>query len=208
MLRIWFELFRRYSIDEVLINLHSHADSVRQFIEKNKNGLKVHLFEEKTLLGSAGTLLANRSWVRHEASFWVFYADVLTTVDMDRMLDVHRRCGQIATIGVCEVPDPTRCGVVQIDGAGIVRSFVEKPAVPIGRLAFSGLMLASPLLLDAIPKQSPVDLGFHVLPQLVGRMAAHQISDFLIDIGTIDTYRTAQLTWPGFTQIQRNISND
>ena len=60
MLQIWFDLCRRYGIDEVLINLHTHGEAVRQFIEKNKNDLEVHLFEEETLLGSAGTLLANR----------------------------------------------------------------------------------------------------------------------------------------------------
>jgi mannose-1-phosphate guanylyltransferase len=200
MLEIWFDLCRRHGIDEVLINLHSHADTVRQFIEKNRNGLKVHLYEEETLLGSAGTLLANRRWVREETSFWVFYADVLTTADMNHMLDFHRRRGRPATIGVYEVPDPTRCGIVQIDDEGIVQDFVEKPTVPFSNLAFSGLMLATPLLLDVIPKQSPVDLGFHVLPRLIGRMAAYRISDFLIDIGTMETYRTAQLTWPGFSE--------
>lgn len=197
MLQIWFDLCRRHRVDEVLINLHSHAEAVRRFIAENKNGLRVHLFEEKILLGSGGTLLANRHWVKEEASFWVFYADVLTTADMNRMLEFHRRRAQVATIGVYEVPDPTGCGIVQIDEEGIVRNFVEKPAMPFSHLAFSGLMLATPLLLDVIPEQSPADLGFHVLPRLVGRMAAYRISDFLIDIGTMESYRTAQLTWPG-----------
>ena len=208
MLQIWFDLCRRHGVDEVLINLHSHAEAVRRFIEENKNGLRVHLFEEQILLGSAGTLLANRHWVRKEASFWVFYADVLTTADMNRMLDFHRRRGQIATIGVYEVPDTTRCGIVQIDEERIVRNFVEKPAVPFSHLAFAGLMLATPLLLDVIPEQCPVDLGFHVLPRLVGRMAAYRISDFLIDIGTMETYRTAQLTWPGSSYTQGRRSHD
>jgi mannose-1-phosphate guanylyltransferase len=208
MLQIWFDLCRQNGIDEVLINLHSHGQTVRRFIENKRGDLKVHLFEEESLLGSAGTLLANRSWVAQEPAFWVFYADVLTTLNLNRMLDVHRRSGQIATIGVYEVPDPTRCGIVQIDEAGIVRSFVEKPAAPIGRLAFSGLMLGTPLLLDAIPRKSPVDLGFHVLPLLVGRMAAYQIPDFLIDIGTPETHRVAQLTWPGLSRPQSDISND
>jgi len=197
MLQIWFDVCRRLSVDEVLINLHSHAEAVRQFIDENKNGLKVHLFEEDILLGSAGTLLANKHWVRNEAAFWVFYADVLTTADMNSMLDFHRRRGQIATIGVYEVPDPTRCGIVQIDEEGIVRKFVEKPAAPFSHLAFSGIMIATPLLLDSIPEQCPVDLGFHVLPRLIGRMAAYPIREFLIDIGTLETYRIAQGAWPG-----------
>jgi mannose-1-phosphate guanylyltransferase len=208
MLQVWFDLCRRHGIDEVLINLHSHAEAVCQFIEKKKNGLRVHLFEEESLLGSAGTLLANRRWVEEEAFFWVFYADVLTTADMNHFLDFHRRRGQLATIGVYEVPDPTRCGIVRIDEEGIVRDFVEKPAVPPGYLAFSGLMVATPALLDAIPDTSPVDLGFHVLPRLVGRMAAYRISDFLIDIGTMETYRTAQLTWPGPSYAQSHGAHD
>ncbi len=197
MLQIWFDLCRRHGIDEVLLNLHSHAEAVRQFVEENRDGLMVHLFEEKILLGSAGTLLANRHWVSEEAAFWVFYADVLTTADMDQMLEFHRRRAQIATIGVYEVPDPTRCGIVQIDEEGIVRDFVEKPVLPSSHLAFSGLMLATPHVLDVIPERCPVDLGFHVLPRLVGRMAAYRISDFLLDIGTVETYRTAQFMWPG-----------
>jgi len=204
MLQIWLDVCRRHGVDEVLINLHSHAETVRRFIEENKNGLKVHLFEEEILLGSAGTLLANEHWVRTEAAFWVFYADVLTTADLNRMLDTHRRRGQIATIGVYEVADPSRCGIVQIDEEGIVRKFVEKPVVPFSHLAFSGLMLATPLLLDVIPEQCPVDLGFHVLPRLVGRMAAYRIREFLIDIGTLETYRNAQEIWPGLAQCRKS----
>jgi mannose-1-phosphate guanylyltransferase len=207
MLQIWFDLCRQYGIDEILINLHSHGEAVRRFAEANKNGVRVRLCEEVTLLGSAGTLFANRNWVHGETSFWVFYADVLTTADLNRMLRFHRSHDQIATIGVYEVSDPARCGIVRVDEKGIVRDFVEKPAVPFGHLAFSGLMLATPSLLDAIPEQPPVDLGSHVLPRLVGRMAAYRISEFLIDIGTMETYRTAQLTWPGFSYMQSGWSH-
>lgn len=204
MLQIWFDLCRRHGIDEVLINLHNHTEAVRRFAEKNKDGLRVHLFEEERLLGSAGTLLASRHWVREEASFWVFYADVLTTADLSRMLEFHRLRAQIATIGVYQVPDPTRCGIVQVDEEGIVRDFVEKPVVPLSHLAFSGLLLAKPLLLDSIPEQFPVDLGVHVLPRLVGRMAAYRISDYLLDIGTPENYRAAQLNWPGIINSRIN----
>jgi mannose-1-phosphate guanylyltransferase len=204
ILQIWFALCRRYGIEEVLINVHSHGDAVRKFIAESKDGLRVRLFEEVELLGSGGTVLANRDWIKNEESFWVLYADVLTTTDLNRMLAFHNSRGQISTIGVCEVADPSRCGIVQVDERGIVRDFVEKPAIPRGNLAFSGLMLATPALLDSIPNTNPVDLGFHVLPQIVGRMAAYRIEDYLIDIGTLETYRTAQDTWPGLDHSQRS----
>jgi mannose-1-phosphate guanylyltransferase len=208
LLQIWLDLCRRHGVDEILINLHSHGKAVRRFVEENKRGLRVHLFEEEILLGSAGTLRVNRHWVEEEKSFWVLYADVLTTADLSRMLSFHRRCGQIATIGVYEVPDPARCGIALIDGAGIVRNFVEKPAVPLSHLAFSGLMLASPSLLDEIPEQRPADLGFHVLPRLVDRMAAYRIAEYLVDIGTLENYRAAQSTWPGVSLAQRGSQHD
>jgi len=202
MLQIWFDLCRQYGIDEVLINVHCHGDAVRKFIEKNKDGLKVRLFEEAELLGSAGTVLANRDWVSTEKRFWVLYADVLTKANLHEMLAYHDRRAQIATIGVYEVPEPSRCGIVQIDEKGVVRDFVEKPEAPVGNLAFSGLMLATPALLNFISHRFPVDLGFHVLPQMVGRMAAYRIPDFLIDIGTLQNYRAAQELWPGRSQSQ------
>jgi mannose-1-phosphate guanylyltransferase len=197
MLQIWFELCRRHGIDEVLINVHRHGEAVRKFISEKKNGLKVRFFEETTLLGSAGTILANQEWVRNEKSFWVLYADVLTAANLNQMLAFHESLNQIATIGLYEVTDPSRCGIVHVDERGLVHDFVEKPQTPVGNLAFSGLMLATPALLDLIPDKCPVDLGFHVLPQIVGRMAAYRIPDFLIDIGTPETYRAAQVSWPG-----------
>jgi mannose-1-phosphate guanylyltransferase len=202
ILQIWFDICRQYGIDEVLINVHSHGDAVRRFIQEHQNRLSVRLFEETALLGSAGTVLANEQWVNKERSFWVFYADVLTTANLNQMLAFHDTRGQIATIGVYEVPDPSRCGIVQVDDNGVVRDFVEKPRTPVGNLAFSGLMLATPAFLDVIPDTSPVDLGFHVLPKIVGRMAAYRIPDFLMNIGTLETYRTAQTTWPGLSHSQ------
>jgi len=203
LLQIWFDIFRQCSIDEVLINVHSHGDAVRRFIDEHKDSLRVRLFEEISLLGSAGTVLANREWVNKEQSFWVFYADVLTTTNLNQMLAFHNSRGQIATIGVYEVPDPSRCGIVQVDESGVVLDFVEKPKAPVGNLAFSGLMLATPALLNLIPENCPADLGFHVLPQIVGRMAAYRIPDFVIDIGTLETYRIAQQSWPGHSQSQK-----
>jgi mannose-1-phosphate guanylyltransferase len=201
MLQIWFELCRRYGIDEILINVHRHGDLVGNFIDEHADGLRVCVFEETTLLGSAGTVRANQDWVSEEELFWIFYADVLTTTHLDQMLIFHKSREKLATIGVCQVPHPSRCGIVQVDGEGIVREFVEKPKIPVGNLAFSGLMVAAPALLTQIPDKNPVDFGFDVLPTLVHRMAAYSIKEFLIDIGTPEAYRAAQQIWAGLSSI-------
>jgi mannose-1-phosphate guanylyltransferase len=198
MLEIWLETCRRCGIDEVLINIHAHAELVRGFLRARPSHVRVKVVEERVLLGSAGTLLANRAWVATDPYFWVFYADVLHNVDLAAMRQLHASRLPVATIGVYKVPDPTRCGVVEVTKDGIIAEFVEKPPVPRSNLAFAGLLIAAPELLDAIPREPMVDIGFNVLPQLAGRMIAYPISDYIIDVGTMDNYRKAQDEWPGF----------
>lgn len=200
LLGIWLQLCRRFGISEVLINLNHHAELVEEYVRNNNFGVKIHLSNEKVLLGSAGTLRANRHWIDGQECFWVFYADVLTTANLARMLECQQTRSPAVTIGLYQVRDPSRCGVVQWDEDGMVREFVEKPAIPSGNWVFAGVMIGTPALLDAIPLRQPADLGFHVLPQLVGRMLAHPIREYLLDVGTIENYRAAQTSWPGFVK--------
>ncbi len=197
ILQIWLQACQRFGIDEILVNIHAHAELVRRFLHDHASTTKVHVVEEKHLLGSAGTLLANCAWVQSEEFFWVFYADVLNRVELSAMLRVHQSRNPAATLGVYRVPDPTRCGIVDVEPDGTVRHFVEKPAKPRSNLAFSGLMIGTPRLLEQIPRKQPVDIGFDVLPLLAGKMMAYAISDYLLDIGTMENYERAQTTWPG-----------
>jgi mannose-1-phosphate guanylyltransferase len=200
ILEIWLEICRRTGIDEVLVNVHAHGNVVRDALNHYKKGLKVHISEEPVLLGSAGTLLANRDWVAAEECFWVLYADVLTNANLIRMVELHESRRPTATIGLTQVKNPSRCGVVLFDDRSVVQEFVEKPANPKSNWAFSGLMIATPELLETIPHKASVDLGFDVLPNLAGRMLAYPIQDYLLDIGTTDSYQAAQATWPGFVK--------
>jgi mannose-1-phosphate guanylyltransferase len=197
LLAIWLELFRRAGIREVFVNAHAHADCVRDYLAERHNDLKIHLSEEPVLLGSAGTLFCNRKWVESEPFFWVFYADVLTCADLGKMRDFHLARRGTATLGVYEVPDPSRCGIVLVDEEGVVRDFVEKPASPRSNLAFAGILIGTPQLLRSIPERLPADLGFEVLPRLIGSSFAYTIHEYLLDIGTMENYEKAQQTWPG-----------
>jgi mannose-1-phosphate guanylyltransferase len=199
MLQIWLDRCHRFGIEEVVINLHSHAGAVRSFLHRNKRSdIRVQISDEPVLLGSAGTIRANKHWVAAEEAFWVFYADVLTDANLGNMVQLHEELGPAATIGVYRVPDPTRCGIVQLDATSWVTEFIEKPRTPVGNLAFSGIILGGAEFLDALPARSPSDIGFDVLPNLVGRLAAYEISDYLIDIGTMENYRSAQKNWRGY----------
>ncbi len=197
LLEIWLQLCARSGISEVLINLHSHADAVRNFVADRDFGVQIRLFEEPRLLGSAGTIAANRAWVQPDPYFWVFYADVLTNMDLSKMLRAHQEQNLAATLGAYQVPNPSQCGVMNLDDDSIIRSFEEKPQAPKSDLAFSGVMIGTPDFLREIPSVVPADIGFHVLPKLVGHMRAYVSNEYLIDIGTLEKYEMAQCTWPG-----------
>jgi len=203
LLEIWLQTCHAAGITDVLINAHSHPEKIREFMARHRNGIGLRLAHEERLLGSAGTLAQNAAFVAHEEAFFVLYGDVLAEIDLHEMLCFHRRHGLPVTLAVHQAPDPQRCGVVAADSGGVIRGFEEKPAHPRSNLVFSGVMIASPQVLSLVPPHRPADIGFHLLPQLVGAMAAYRLSGFLLDIGTPERYRAAQFSWPGIAQRSR-----
>jgi mannose-1-phosphate guanylyltransferase len=199
LLSIWLENCRTGGVTDVLVNAHAHQETVRKFAAEQKSGVRVHIAEETQLLGSAGTLAENRDFVAGEKSFLVLYGDVLTNIDLRRMLDFHRQKELAVTLGIYQVPDPTRCGIVSVNDNSTIQSFEEKPSRPRSNWAFSGVMIARQEIFDLLPDFRPADIGFHLLPKLVGQMAAYPISEYLLDIGTVSNYHVAQQSWPGLS---------
>jgi mannose-1-phosphate guanylyltransferase len=197
MLQHWLELCSRSGITEVLINLHSHAGQVQEFLNRQTSPVKVRIFQEEVLLGSAGTIFTNREWIGAESAFWILYSDVLTNANLPAMAEFHAAHKSTATLGLYRVPEPSRCGIAITDENGVIVDFEEKPEKPRSNLAFSGIMMASPRLLDFVPAKIPADIGFDVLPHLTGKMMGYSIQDYLLDIGTIPNYQAAQQNWPG-----------
>src|SRR5215831_8345640 len=80
LLKIWLDNCAASGITEVLVNVHSHAGQIRKFVSQQADGLHVRIAEEHELLGSAGTLAENGSFVTGDEAFFILYADVLTNV--------------------------------------------------------------------------------------------------------------------------------
>lgn len=196
LLQIWLETCERIGVEDILVNAHAHAHAVQEYVDQYRGKARVRVFHEPQLLGSAGTLQANRDWLSTERLFWVLYGDVLTSADVSPMLALHHRSsGLAATLGLYHVANPSHCGIVTLDDSSVICNFTEKPARPTSDLAFSGIMIASPELLDAIPQKSPCDIGFDVLPKLVNRMSGYVLSGYIKDIGTLAAYESAQHEW-------------
>jgi len=161
---------------------------VRAHLASADPPLEVETVHEPTLLGSAGTLAANRGFVRGESRFLVVYADNASTVDLTT-LGAAWQPGSAGVLGLFRVADPSSCGVVELDDERRVVSFEEKPQRPRSDLAWAGLALGTKALLDAIPDRVPCDLGRDVLPRLVGRLSGVEIRGYHRDVGNPESYR-------------------
>lgn len=206
LLGIWLDWCDLNGISEVLLNVHAHPDAVIAYL-KDHRGVKVTISHEKELLGSAGTLIANRQFVEEEEEFAILYADVLTNCSFDKMLDFHRVQKSQVTLGLYHVSNPSECGIASVGVDGRITEFVEKPAHPIGDLAFTGLMIGGPETMEALPNKIPSDIGSDLIPRLIGRMFGYAVDDYLIDIGTHEKYERAQKEWPGLKGIVRAPQN-
>ena len=130
LLDIWLDAFDRAGVDEVLVNLHHLPDVVRSHLEARAGPPRVRTFFEPELLGSAGTLAANRAWVSGEEMFLVCYADNLTDFDLRSLVQAHQEHSAVATLTVFHSERPSAGGVVELDGSGSVIGFAEKPDQP------------------------------------------------------------------------------
>jgi NDP-sugar pyrophosphorylase family protein len=156
---------------------------------------------EADLLGSAGTLWQNRNWLDEGESFFIVYGDVLTKMDLNRMLAAHRRHGAPFTMGLFQTKHPRACGIASVSRTGDIIAFEEKPEQPRSSWAAAGVYVADTRIFDYYPRPfgRPLDLGFHILPRLVGNMKAFFIEEMLIDIGSPDAYTQAQRMWTNET---------
>jgi mannose-1-phosphate guanylyltransferase len=196
LLDIWLDAFDRAGVDEVLVNLHHLPDVVQRHIAARTRPPFVRTFLEPELLGSAGTILANRGWVAGEELFLACYADNLTDFDLRTLIDAHRGHGAIATLAVFHSENPSAGGVVELDATSRVIGFVEKPSEPVSDLTNAGMYAFDPGVIDEIDGGLPSDIGYNLLPRLVGRARAVLVEGYFRDVGTAGAYRRAREEWP------------
>jgi mannose-1-phosphate guanylyltransferase len=206
MLDYWLELLQAHSFTEVLVNLHHLPSAVEEYLSRQRYAVRIRTVHENTLLGSAGTVAANHDWVDGEDAFGVIYADNLSTINLTRMADEHRRSPAWLTMALYRSPTPEQCGIAEMDSTGRIVSFVEKPGRPATDLANAGVYLVSRQALGWLRTlweerqasavsgggDAAFDFGRDVFPRLPGPMRGFLLDGYHLDIGTWENYLRAQ----------------
>jgi len=159
LLEITLRRLRQFGVREVIVNVHHFADMVVEYLKKNDNfEMRIEISREEVLLDTGGGL-KKAAWFFLEDSshaeepFLLYNVDVLSTIDLHRMVQFHRRNQALATLAVQE-RDTSRyllfdergqlCGrrMGRDQPQEIVRSSREAQA-----MAFCGVHVVSPRLL-------------------------------------------------------------
>lgn len=195
LMTYWFNLFRRYGIDEVFINLSYFPEHVEEYISQNANDLKVHLFYEKKPLGSLGTLLENKNFFSKGEDTFIFYSDNLTNINLIEFQRYHNSHSFPFTMGLFRTNKPQACGIAEMNQDYTITDFIEKPKFPKSNLANAGIYLTNNDIFNFIPlslNKDILDIGFDLLPLLVNHMKGYEIPELLIDVGTLSNLHSAE----------------
>ncbi|MEM9016309.1 MAG: nucleotidyltransferase family protein [Verrucomicrobiota bacterium] len=195
LLDYWLHDLHEAGVDEFLINTHYLADEVVSFIDGHSLRSQVRLVNEKELLGTAGTLMANREFAMKETTL-LAHADNLCFCPWPAFFDGHARrpVESLMTMMTFETDAPHECGIVEADDAGIVIGFHEKVENPPGNNANAAVYLIEPPLIEFVHSLGDDihDLSTQVLPKLKGRIFTWRNDDLLIDIGTPERLESAR----------------
>ena len=185
-----------HGVRDVAINLHHQPRMIQGYVgDGARFGLRVTYSFEKRLLGSAGALRRLSSFL--DQTFFVLYGDVLTNLDLSRLADFHRVKSAAITMALYREREPSRCGIAEVDSAGRVWRFEEKPAggAPPSVWAAAGVLVMEPWVLRFIPPKVPCDLGADFFPALLAEgvpLYGYRSAGYFLDIGSRDRYLKAQ----------------
>lgn len=195
LLEYWFASLQKLKINNVLVNTHYHADIVQNFLRRPSLDGWVESVFEKDLLGTAGTLRANKDFFQGNTVLLV-HADNLCCCDFSRFLDFHhneRPVGTVMTMMTFKTSSASTCGIVELNSDDVIIGFHEKVSSPPGDLANAAVYLIEPELIDwVIQHPEASDFSTEVIPHFIGRIATWENEDVLRDIGTIEMLKDAQ----------------
>jgi mannose-1-phosphate guanylyltransferase len=194
LLGIWLERLTKAGIDSFLINTHYLAEQVEQFVTASPYRDQVTLVHEPTLLGTAGTLMANLDFFQGEDGLLI-HADNYCLADFKQFIEAHRQrppqC--LMTVMAFRTPTPSTCGILEVDDQGVVVGFHEKVANPLGDLASGAIYLLSSDFLAQAAKELRLvtDFSTQVMPGLRGQIFTYETADPFIDVGSPKAYEQA-----------------
>ncbi|MBZ5627425.1 MAG: nucleotidyltransferase family protein [Acidobacteriia bacterium] len=207
LLEITLARLRSFGIREAIVNAHHFADMIVEYLKKNGNfGMRIEVSREEVLLDTGGGLKKAAWFFLDDASrldepFVLHNVDVMSTIDLRRMVEFHRDHQALATLAVQE-RETSRyllfgerlqlCGRrAGPDG----KAELVRPSEGPRALAFSGIHVISPRIFGKMREEgvfSIIDAYLHLAGQGEKILAFRSDEYSWRDLGKLDHVRQAE----------------
>jgi NDP-sugar pyrophosphorylase family protein len=165
LLEITLSRLRAFGIDEVIVNVHHFADMIVAYLKTNGNfGMRIEVSRENILLDTGGGLKRAAHFFLEDSRgsddpFILHNVDVISTIDLGRMIRFHSEHDALATLAV---QDRATSRYLLFDEQGQLcgrragrdgKAELVRPALDTQALAFSGIHIISPRLLTKMDEE-------------------------------------------------------
>jgi NDP-sugar pyrophosphorylase family protein len=159
LLEITLRQLASFGISEVIINVHHFANLVVEYLHKNNSfGMRVEISREEILLDTGGGLKKAAWFFAESEPFLLHNVDVISTIDLNRMVRAHTENQALATLAVQKRETSRRLlfdSDLQLCGrqSGQQPADLVRPAKEYKPLAFSGVHVISQRLLGMMTEE-------------------------------------------------------
>ena len=194
------DLLRKAGITDVTLSLSYQPNKIEDVLgDGSEFGVRLQFVTEPSALGTAGAV----RFAIEAASepVLVLNGDILTDLDLSRMVQAHTDRRDQITIALARVEDPTKYGLVAMNSDATIKSFIEKPKD--GTFEGStntinaGIYILESSALDLIPKGAHSSFEYDVFPKALEQglaFSGYVLEDnYWQDIGTPQSYLSAHL---------------
>lgn len=205
------ERLKKAGVTELVINVHHFAGQITDFVKARNNfGITVHISDESAkLLETGGGILKARRWLEGTEPFIVHNADIVSNVNIADMY--HQHVASHADVTLLATPRTTSRYLFFDNADNRLKGWCNTrtgQTLPQGfvadgtryrQLAFDGVHVISPAVLNCLAGAMPADTPFSITPFYVDNAQALNIQaytprskDFLwCDIGTPENLELA-----------------
>ncbi len=165
------EILRRAGIENITLSLSYQPDKIEDILGDGSDyGVNLRFITEPSPMGTGGAYKFAASDIRETTI--VFNGDILTDLDISKVVEFHKSKKAAATIVLVPVENPSAYGLVETDPEGKVLRFREKPKPEeLDELTTNtinaGVYILEPEVLDLIPKGENYSFEYNVFPDLL-----------------------------------------
>ena len=179
-------------VDEVVVAGGYKVDMIKQYFDRGDFDFDIRIVPETEPLGTGGALGNCRDVV--SGRFACFNGDIVSSLNFSEMFAQHDKSGALGTLGLWEVEDPTRFGIVGLDDDNFITQFKEKPKQEevFSNLINAGSYILEDSIFDIMPREKH-SLERDIFPQMAqrGELTGFPFQGYFIDAGTPTSWHQA-----------------